>query len=311
MLRFRNLVFALILALSLLPETMRACEICGCGAGNLYFGILPNSERHLLGIRFRNIHYRSHLYPNDPYAKLFETREQFRVYEVLGRFKVSSRWNVNLFLPFAEAKQERINRTFYRQGLADATIWAQYKLLDTERLHPEWDWKQQAQFGAGVKMPTGVWKFGEESAGSVENANFQPGTGSWDFLLTGQYLLRFKSIGLQSDVQWRYNTTNPDDHRFGNRISGNVNVLYYRVWKGPFSLMPFAGCYGEFSEKNTDRGYKVLKTGGTLWMLNSGLQIHWKRYSLLAQWQHPIRQNLSMGHIQAQDRGLIQAAMAF
>ena len=308
---FRDLLFGILCFLGLTTQSVWACEICGCGAGNLYFGILPNSERHLLGLRFRNIQYKSHLYPNDPYARLFETKERFFIYEVLGRFKLNSRINLNVFLPYAEAIQERSDKTFYRQGLADATLWAQYKFLDTERLHPDWDWKQQAQFGTGLKIPTGAWKFGDESSGAVENANFQPGTGSWDFLITGQYLLRYKSIGFQTDIQWRYNTANPDQYRFGNRISGNANFLYYRVWKGPFSIMPFSGLYGEFGKKNTDRGYQIIKTGGKLVMLNSGVQLHWKRYSILAQWQHPIFQDLSGGQIKALARGLIQAALAF
>lgn len=290
---------------------VQACEICGCGAGNLYFGLLPNAERHSLALRYRQIGFTSHLYPNDPYADLFKTQERFEIVELMGRFQLGNRWNLGFFLPYAFARQVRTERSFYHQGLADALIQTQYTAWNSDWSSPAADWKHELRMGAAVKAPIGKWKYATESAGDVENPNFQPGTGSWDAMATLQYVLKYKGFGLQTDAQYRINGTNSNGYRFGNRTTGNIHFLYVQQWEGKKSLVPFAGVYGETSQANRHDSRKVSKTGGQLWMWNLGAQVHYQSFSLMLQWQTPLKQSLSQGHIKAENRSLVQLGYAF
>lgn len=288
-----------------------ACDICGCGAGNLYFGVVPMSERNHIALRYRSLIYDSHLYPNDPYEKLFKTSEQFLIVEALARFQVSPRWQISAFIPYVFSYQERTSTKFYSQGLADILVQAQFRVLQTDILHPEWDWKHQLFLGAGLKSPTGKWKFGSEKNGSVENPNFQPGTGSFDGLVTIQYAVRYKDFGLQTDAQYRINGANQDAYRFGKRFTSNLNFFYLFGKKPNFRIMPIIGLYGEKSAKNQKHELDVPHTGGQLWMANSGVQVFVKKVGLMAQHQVPISQNLSDHHQLAKSRWLFQIGIGF
>jgi hypothetical protein len=310
-LRLKNKIGFLLILLVFPFFGTEACDICGCGAGNLYFGIVPMSERNHFALRYRSLNYDSHLYPNDPYERLFKTKEQFQMIEILARFKVSPRWQISVFIPYVFAQQTRSEVNFYTQGIADVLVQAQYRILQTDILHPERDWRHQILVGAGLKSPTGKWKFGSENDGSVENPNFQPGTGSFDGLITMQYSVRYKDFGLQSDAQYRFNGLNKDEYRFGRRFTSNLNFFYLLGKKPNFRVMPIIGLYSESSATNLKHDLDVPHTGGQLWMANTGVQVFIKKVSLMAQHQIPISQNLSDNHQLAKRRWLFQIGIGF
>jgi len=289
----------------------KACDICGCGAGNLYFGIMPQWDKNLVGIRYRSLPFQSHIYPNDPYADLFLTKEKFEIADFVAKVRLGQKWQVTSFISYAYSTQTRIEKTFRTNGLADLLILGQYQLLNTDIAHPEKDWKHQIFMGAGLKIPTGKWDYQTEDEGYVENPNFQPGTGSWDYLASAQYVLKYKSWGIQTDWQYRINGENSKRYHFGNRIMGNANLFYQWNLTGKKSLMPFAGLYVEHSEKNTKKGFDILETGGDLMMVNLGLQLFYKNLNLSIQSQVPGKQNLASDHIHAETRWIFQTNVSF
>jgi hypothetical protein len=61
------------------------------------------------------------------------------------------------------------------------------------------------QVGGGVKLPTG--KYNTNNNGSV-NPSFQLGTGSWDYLLATEYIVRRKQFGLNTMLNYVIKTEN-------------------------------------------------------------------------------------------------------
>ena len=61
------------------------------------------------------------------------------------------------------------------------------------------------QAGAGVKIPVG--KFDEMNNGSV-NPSYQVGTGSWDYLIAMEYVIRRKQLGLNALLNYVIKTEN-------------------------------------------------------------------------------------------------------
>jgi hypothetical protein len=68
--------FRLLILTSLMLGTVivaDACEICGCGVGNFYLGMLPNFKNKFVGVRYQFMQYKTRLktdesqYSNDYY----------------------------------------------------------------------------------------------------------------------------------------------------------------------------------------------------------------------------------------------------
>jgi hypothetical protein len=300
-----------LLAALLFSKTSRACDVCGCGAGNFYFGLMPNADKHAVSMRYRTLAFQSHLYPGDPYAALFKTTEKFEIIEFNGFFRIGKKLRAAVFIPYHFSRQMANNGTHYQQGLADVLLQIQFSVFNSEQKFPDSDWKHEFRTGLASKMPTGSWKIGTGKGGTVENANFQPGTGSWDVLGTVQYLVRKGRMGLQADAQYRMNQSNPDGYKFGNQISGNLNLLRKMPIGMQGSLAPFLGVYAELAQKNQKYQVSQSITGGSLSMFNLGIQAQYKSVTLLGQWQKPLKSHLAENHILPGSRLLFQLGYSF
>jgi hypothetical protein len=61
-----------------------ACDICGCGSGSYYIGLMPQFHKNFVGIRYRYSIFDSHL--GHSHHGIFATQETFRTTEIWGRF---------------------------------------------------------------------------------------------------------------------------------------------------------------------------------------------------------------------------------
>jgi hypothetical protein len=299
------------LMLVLFLSESKACDVCGCGAGDLYFGFMPNGEKHHIGLRYRSLLFDSHIKETSEYASLFRSREQFQLIDLMGRFRLGNRFQAMVLLPYVFAQQRLAESRKQTQGLADGLVQVQYRVLDTELGSPEREWKHQFFAGLGLKMPLGNWKMEGDHKTAVLNPNFQPGTGSWDALLTWQYQLRYKNWMLWQDAQLRKNGENADGHRFGDRATGNLNLMYQWAIRKDLSILPLLGIYGENSLQNQSNGNDIEKTGGYLWMTNTGIQAFYQSWNLMLLFQNPLDQNLGDRNLKSRNRFLFQMSRSF
>lgn len=296
----RTYFLAFSLFLLTLSEVF-ACDICGCGAGNFYLGIMPQINKNFIGLRYRVSNFRSHV----GWGERFETAEKFQTAELFARLYPAKNVQIIAFLPYQFHEQQEYAATKKLSGIGDASLTASYRLIaqDSGKV------RHQLFAGAGVKLPTGKFRY-EGNSSSVANPNFQTGTGSWDFILTGNYTLRTENVGISTDLSYKINGKNADLYRFGNRLSGNIN--FFRVTKSrKIAFMPYAGAYFEHSEYDVSRGEKNENTGGSLMSLNLGADFYFGRISLGINGQLPLMQNLARGQIMAGNRLNLQALVLF
>ncbi len=76
----------LTVALLAFGSVASACDVCGCSIGGNYFGILPQFHRHFVGIRHSEQSFRSAHSLNAARSGNFDSDEDFRTVDVLGRF---------------------------------------------------------------------------------------------------------------------------------------------------------------------------------------------------------------------------------
>ena len=154
------------------------------------------------------------------------------------------------------------------------------------------------QLGGGVKIPFG--KFDQANNGSV-NPSYQVGTGSWDFLLATEYVVKRKQFGLNTMLNYVIKTENEKQYRFGNQFN-YATTFFYLYEKDKYSIAPQLGFAGEVYKDNYQLGQKVRNTAGDIFMGKLGFEIGKDKFSLGANVMLPIQQNLTGGNVEANYR---------
>lgn len=270
-----------------------ACDACGCSAsgGSMGFSSMLNSN--FIGIRYFNQHYKTSdgLYSNSPWYN-----ENFNTVQVWTRIPVSENMQVSALVPYHFHNRNTATGTQEINGLGDITVLAMYRLYQTHKdstflVHT-------LQLGGGLKAPTG--KFDEANAGAV-NPSFQVGTGSWDYLLAAEYIVKRKGFGLNTMVNYIYKTENEKHYRFGKQFN-YAGTFFYLYEKNRLSISPQLGFAGEVYGSNHQYSEIVRKTSGDILFSKFGFEIGRDKLSLGANVMLPINQNLSAGRVEADYR---------
>ena len=102
-------------------------------------------------------------------------------------------------------------------GIGDVTVLGQYRFLNNRAT------ATQAAFLFGVKAPTGATdRF--DALGELFDAEFQPGSGSWDFLLGAAFTQRFGAWSFDANVLGVLAGTGTQDTNLGSRFLYNAAI---------------------------------------------------------------------------------------
>ena len=297
-------IFALVCVVG--ATTTRACDVCGCANSGSYFGLLPQSHKSLVGLRYQRLDFVTH-----PDSKVLRTEEHFNVTELYTRFFPMKRVQVMAFLPYRIDRQVTTADVKKQNGIGDVTVLANYNLLNTLMdTESKSDFSHTLMVGGGVKVPTGKFKFDENNVLQVANANFQLGTGSTDFILNAFYTVNKDQWGLATNVSRKFNTTNSQGYRFGNQLFGTADL--YRSFKmGAIILTPSVGVYAEKASHGVENGVTLKETGGSLVNAAAGITLFSNRWTLGVNGQKPLSQKSSSGHVVAKERILVQLGFLF
>lgn len=285
-------------------QLAHACEFCGCGVGNFYLGILPQFQKNFVGVRYQVQDFNSHvgLHPS------LATTEHFQSTELWTRFYITPKLQVISLIAYHFNEQTTTTGKVYLDGLGDIPILANYNIINTTN-QPLRDVNHNLWLGGGIKLPTGKYQF-QDSPDQVANPNFQLGTGSVDFMINTIYTVRYKKIGLNSDITYKINSDNQQRYHFGNKLSGTASFVFVQQVK-KVGLMPYVGTYYENSGVNVSDGITISDTGGSALFAAGGLEMYWSRYSMGFNYRNPVSQNLANGRINAHDRAMIHVTVLF
>lgn len=257
-------VFAVLLCLLGTFNNARACEVCGCAAVGMGQGILPQMGTNFVGFRLRTSEFKSHLL----HSPVFRTSEYFTSTEFWARYIVNEKLQTFLSVPYSYNTQQTTSQKLITQGLADISLSALYKIWDntpnqTDSTCTQVEWEQSAFLGGGLKIPTGRFRYNQLSNSEVANANFQTGTGSTDFLISAMYSVHNQTTGAMLDVQAKLPTTNPNNYKFGNRLTTSLIGFTSLNISNSFRSMFLWGTNAEFSSRDLDNQKTVSETGGS------------------------------------------------
>jgi len=294
---------AILIALSIVlinSISVQACDICGCGVGGYYSGMLPQYHKHFIGLRWRFSNFKSNIGHETNNSGEF-SREYYHSLELMGRFYPHRRVQILAFVPLNYHLRTMPSETTHLVGLGDVSLIVLYNIYNTSFL-AEKTVKHNLLFGGGIKAPTADFQR-KDNQGELLTASFQLGTGSVDFMVTTLYTVRHKRWGVNINATYKINLPNKNAYQFGNQLTAAATAFFlHKFEKTDWGLMPKAGVQFEHANYNLTNGYKRVNTGGNQLVATLGLEIYYKRIQLGLNYQQPTWQNLSDGLVEAGPR---------
>lgn len=303
-------IFSTSIIVFMIAASASACDICGCGAGNNYIGILPDFYKHIFGVRYRYNSLHSHIGVNGAPTYL-TTRESYKIAELWGGWTFSNKWRLMLTLPYSA--NEKINQagTAGKSGLGDITVAGYRQVLNKKNtVLKDKLFVQSLWVGGGVKLPTGEYNPVDKNNTNQNTNLFQLGTASTDFIMAAMYDARLMDAGINFSSQYKINTGNKYNYRYGNKLNLATQV-YYKFRLNKLTIAPNAGLLYETSSKDSDAGMTVDLSGGRLLSGGFGVETNFNKIAIGANWQTPLSQNLGEGFINANNRMMLHLAFAF
>ena len=306
----RKLIIGTLLMLFTISAS-KACDICGCGVGSYYLGILPEYNKRFIGLRYQHKMLQTHLGPMGERTPL-TADETYQSAELWGGWNIGTRFRILAFVPYNFNERRSQDDAGNKSGLGDIALMGYYKFFDHTGNLGDRLLVQSLWIGAGLKLPTGKYEPSERLAVQESPNNFQLGTESTDFTLNAAYDVRWNDLGLNANVNYKMNTENKYDYRYGNKFTSNVLVYHkFRVAK-TFTVAPNIGVLYETAAKDVEsKKYDVAVSGGYSLSAVAGLEVSMKGLSFGANYQNVRSQDLAGGRAKAGDRVMVHMSLPF
>jgi hypothetical protein len=290
----------------------RACDICGCGVGSYYIGILPDFKKRFVGLRYQYKTLRTHLGPGGTTSYL-TTDETYQTAELWGGWNIGKRFRVLGFVPvnFNERSNQGISSS--KHGIGDIAVVGYYQLLDKQKtILNNKLLVQSLWIGGGIKLPSGRYEQAERKENEETPNSFQLGTASTDFTLNAMYDVRLMDFGVNANVSYKINTANKYDYRYGNKFTANV-LAYYKIRIAEkVTVAPNGGLLYETAKKDTeDKQFPVDVSGGYSLLATTGLEVTWNSISIGGNFQPPVSQKMADMRVKAGNRGMVHVTYLF
>ena len=291
-----------------------ACDLC-----SMYLTINPNDYKHSLQINYRyrsaealieqgylssQYHVADGYYPYDTYAK-----ETFQTIDIWGRFYLTQKLQLIVNLPYQiSAYSQNDTVTQSAEGIGDISALALYQVYNSMYSGKD-GLRHRFIAGGGLKLPTGAYKLIEDDTPISED--YQPGTGSIDFILNAQYMVKYKRVGISSNFLYKFNGENELGYSFSNGLNADVRLFYQQPIGKKWVVMPEVGVFQEQAERDVDNQAQVSNTGGKVSLFNSGLRVFYKDVAIAANYFIPVKEELNDFQLANNDRVVVSLTWSF
>lgn len=279
---------------TLQPTFFDDCDACGCSANGGSMGFSSMLNENFIGIRYLHQSYKSRdgVFNNSPWID-----ENFNTAQIWSRIPISKRIEITALLPYHFHRRIKTNDTQNIDGIGDITVMAFYTVFDNKKDSLA-KFGHKILLGGGVKAPTG--KYDSANNGSI-NPSFQVGTGSWDYSLASEHILRKGKFGLNTALNYIFKTENDKHYKFGDQFNYGT-TLFYSTGIQKMMLVPQIGIAGETYTANQDHKEEVPLTKGDIFFGKIGVEMGYKKLSAGVNAMLPINQNLTGGRVEANYR---------
>lgn len=288
-----------------------ACDICGCGVGSYYLGILPEFKKRFIGLRYQHKGLTTHI-SADGSVSYLTSQETYQTAEIWGAFNIGKRFRVMGFVPVNFNERLNQGKTTSKSGMGDIAVLGYYKLLDRQKTIRDKRFVQSLWVGGGIKLPVGTYDPTDTNITQNTQNTFQLGTGSLDFTLNAMYDVRLQDVGINANVSYKINTTNKYDYLYGNKFTGNMLAYYKLNIKNKLTIAPNAGVLYETAQQDINANkHTVDESGGYSTMGILGVECNVKNIAFGGNFQTPLAQELAGNRVKAKDRFMVHVSFSF
>jgi Putative MetA-pathway of phenol degradation len=296
---------------ALLVSTLSAlaCDQCGCGS---LLGIQPFDRSHNFGLNYRLRYLQGDLIHGTPLPQAkhgdatgggIDTTRYTEIYaalELRGQYWLGQRLSLFAVIPLVNnyAAADHVTQAdIYAMG--DPQLMARYVVLNTRYSLDTTGTRHRITVGIGMKLPLAqqhMAPYGTELA-----PDLQPSTGTWDGLMSIEYLMRRERWGFSLGTIGRYNGTSATGFQSGPSATAQLEVFH--TWRlGAVQWLPGLGGYVEHSAPDREQGIIDRTTGGSVLFSNVGTRIWWRNIGINVTWQHAVAQDLGTTMIPNRER---------
>jgi len=269
------------------------CDACGSATGGS-MGFSSMLSSNFIGLRYFYQRYESRdgIFANSP-----KIAEHFNTIQIWTRIPITEKLQLSAFVPYHSHNRKLTAGNRDISGIGDITILGMATVYETKSDSATFSHK--LQLGGGLKIPTGEYR-SSNNEGTV-NPGFQLGSGSLDYVLAAEYVLKTKNIGFNAMLNYNLKTENNKEYKFGNQLNyGGTFFTLYKLKK--VRLMPQLGLAGEVYESNRQHDQYLPDTSGDILFSKFGIETGLDNFSLGLNAMIPISQNLTGGNVDAKYR---------
>lgn len=194
-------------------------------------------------------------------------------------------------------------------GFGDLSVIANYRLINTKVSYDSLAKNKlihRLTVGAGLDLPTGSYTkqsvVGYETSFSPNtiigkpefelDPHLQAGTGSFNYIVMLEYLVKINRIGLNTNVSYKMFTENPNHFQFANRYNFNSSLFYLIKLNEKVKILPHTGVNYEMSRYDKSKNIDLIDSGGETLLFSGGINIFIKKIGVDFTYFKPIYQNL-------------------
>jgi hypothetical protein len=290
----KKLMLALFFLLFVIQDSW-SCDICGCGVGSYYIGILPDFNKKIIGLRYRYSQMRSHIGINGSTTYL-TTNEQYQTVELWGAWNLGKKFRFMANIPQHFNMRTNLSGINRKSGLGDISFIAFYRLLNKRTVVKNKKLLVQSLWiGTGLKLPTGEYNPADKQNSNTETNLFQLGTASLDYSLNLMYDIRYQDAGFNLNSSYKINSENQYGYSYGNKFNLSAQVYYKCKLDKHLSVAPNAGILFETSNNDIDQTIPVDASGGQIVLSTFGTEAIYKKITFGLGFQTPVSQQLANG----------------
>ena len=270
------------------------CDACGCSSSGGSMGFASMINNNFVGIRHLNQLYQS---KNPLYIDALWYDEKYNTTQVWARIPVFKNIQITTLIPYHFHQRNTETSSQEISGIGDITLLAFYQIFTTK--NDSLALKNTIQLGVGIKIPSG--KFDQANNTGSINQSYQLGTGSWDYPIALEHILKYKKFGINNSMNYIVKTANKKSYQYGNQLNYG-STFFYLFEKNDHTIAPQIGFAGEVYDENTQHKQSLKNTKGDIVFGRIGLEMGKNKFSLGLSYMMPLQQNLASGNLEAVHR---------